>query len=689
MARKRWTSPKLNKEMAAELAAQYGIEPIPALLLLNRGYRETPDLEEFFLDESELQDPFELPDMEKAVDRINEAIFSEERICVYGDYDCDGVTATALLYTYLEMQGADVVYVLPDRRKDGYGLNKSVVHRIKEMDCRLIVTVDNGIAAVEEADEIYALGMELIVTDHHLPGEILPKAEAVVDPHRTDVSCSYQDYCGAGIALQLCCAIEGTPDHVLEDLSDLAAIGTVADMVPLTGQNRIIVKQGLRLINQFPRPGIEALMKLCNLEPGSAVSTDISFRIGPRINAAGRMASPDIALDLLLVEDPEEADRLAEEVELLNQERHQEEERIVKEANAYLSKHPDQAYAPVLVVAGEGWHEGVLGIVASKLLEQYLRPVIVLGIRDGIAKGSARSIAGFSIFDAISSCSSMLTNFGGHELAAGLGLNADRIDEFRDAINTYADQLPVIYPEKQIDLKLLPGSLSLELLDSLSILEPYGMQNQSPIFGLYRLTIDNITPIGEKKDHRRLTLHRPGRPGQCTVLFFRCPDFPYKPGDEVDLIVTIHRNLYNGNESVSVFADDIRPSGADDEAMVEAETLYDRLIRGKAIPAEKASEIRPDRKVFATVYSYLRKNKISAKHYEYLSHELTKYDPSITLIRTMVALQAMQELGLLQVSSDGYYELPEMESKVDLNEAPILWALDTMIQNAEGDEIHG
>ncbi len=681
MARKRWNPCKLNKNKAAEIAQSRGIDPILALLLLNRGVNSPAQLDQFFSESEPLLDPMLLPDMGKAVEQINRAVFDGERICVYGDYDCDGVTATALLYSYLESQGADVTYLLPDRQKDGYGLSRGVVERIHKTGTHLIVTVDNGIAAVEEADYIYQLGMELVVTDHHLPGEHLPRAEAVVDPHRSDIEQPpYTEYCGAGLALLLCCAIEGNTDRVMEEFSDYAAIGTVADMVPLTGENRKIVLYGLHLMNETPRPGISAILDKAGVHAGTVDSTNISFGIAPRINAAGRMENAEHALDLLLAEDPEEARNLAEEVNQLNENRHEEENRIYQDALKYLDAHPAQTHAPVLVVAGEGWHEGVLGIVASKLLEKYLRPVIVLSIRkDGSSKGSARSIPGFSIYDALCACAEDLTMFGGHTLAAGLSLPAEKIDSFRKDINRYAAKTERPYPTTQIDIRLNPAGISLDLLDSLETLEPFGMSNQAPVFGLYHMVIDSVSAIGEDGSHRRIQMHREGKPGRCTAVYFRVPDFPYLPGDQIDTVVTLHRNFYNGVESVSIFIEDIRPAGTDDESMVLSETLFDRLMSGQTLTPKEAAFAFPDRRVFAKVYSFLRKNPCSIRNYEYIDAKSGggpgPNGPRRPLIQTRIALEAMRELGLLEINQEGWILLPHVQEKVDLTTAPILQKL--------------
>lgn len=677
MSRKKWTVQKLNKDLASTIAERYSIDPLTALLLTQRGFDTFDKLDEFFDDSEEWIDPFLLPDMEKAVERINDAIFDGERICVYGDYDCDGVTSTTILYSYLEAQGADVTYMLPERERDGYGLSKPVVDRICATGTKLIVTVDNGISAVEEAKYIKEKGMELVVTDHHLEGDELPDCVAIVDPHRNDRDCPFEEYAGCGVALKLCCAMEGSNEEVMQEFADIAALGTVADMVPLVGENRKIVLYGLRLLNTYRKPGIEAILEKAGLSEKTLDSTSISFGIAPRINAAGRMGTAERALDLLLADDPYSASEMAEEVNVMNTQRHTEEDKIFTEAVAFLQEHPEVAHLPILVVSGEGWHEGVLGIVASKLLERYLRPVIVLTNKGDLCKGSARSIEGFSIYDAMNSCRDMLNTFGGHELAAGMSIKTERLDEFREKINEYAYQMDPVYPETRIDCRLNPAGLSLDLLDSIRMMEPFGTGNTSPVFGLYGVVLDSVQSMGNDGRHKRLTFHKDGNNTQVNGIFFNRPEFPYQRGDKVDLVVTLGRNEYRGNVSLSVYIRDIRPAGSDDDAMADSERLFDKMLAGRSLSEEEVDRLTPDRSYFAGLYRYLKANDgVPYSAYEYIHRKVHPVENPLTpLSKTMVTLMAMRELGLLTTDNDGRIHIPEQASKVELSEAPVLQKL--------------
>ena len=677
MSRKKWTVQKLNKDLASTIAERYSIDPLTALLLTQRGFDTFDKLDEFFDDSEEWIDPFLLPDMDKAVERINEAIFDGERICVYGDYDCDGVTSTTILYSYLEAQGADVTYMLPERERDGYGLSNQVVDRIAATGTKLIITVDNGISSVEEAKYIKEKGMELVVTDHHLEGDELPDCVAVVDPHRNDKDCPFEDYAGCGVAMKLCYAMEGSDEEVMQEFADIAALGTVADMVPLVGENRKIVLYGLKLLNTYRKPGIEAILEKAGLSEKTLDSTSISFGIAPRINAAGRMGTAERALDLLLADDPYSASEMAEEVNVMNSQRHSEEDKIFTEAIAYLQDHPELAHMPILVVSGEGWHEGVLGIVASKLLERYLRPVIVLTDKGDLCKGSARSIEGFSIYDAMNSCRDMLNTFGGHELAAGMSIKTEWLDEFREKINEYAYENASVYPETRIDCKLNPAGLSMDVLDSIRMMEPFGTGNTSPVFGLYGVVIDSVQGMGNEGRHKRLTFHKDGDRTMVNGIFFNQPEFPYQRGDKVDLVVTLGRNEYRGNVSLSVYIRDIRPAGSDDDAMAASEQLFDKMLAGRRLSGEEVDRLTPDRSYFAGLYRYLKANEgVPYSAYEYIHHKVYPADEESTpLCKTRVTLLAMRELGLLTTDDEGRIHIPDQETKVDLSDAPVLQKL--------------
>lgn len=674
MDRKKWNLGQLDKELASKIAEQFSVDPFVALLLSKRGMTTSEEINSFLGRTTESVDPFLLPDMQKAVDRINDAIFDYEMICVYGDYDADGVTATALLYSYLEMQGANVTYLLPSRTGDGYGLSNAVVDRIKAMGTQLIVTVDNGISAIDEAKYITSLGMDLVVTDHHLPGDELPDCIAVVDPHRQDAQCPFKDYAGVGVAYKLCCAIEGDDRAVREDFIDLVAIGTVADIVPLKGENRTFVKQGLRSLNQFMRPGIEALVNVSGLADKQLVASNISFGIAPRINAAGRMDSAEKALDLLLCEEEEIAIEIANELNDANALRHTEENKILADCNKLIYENPDRSHMPVIVMNGDGWHEGVLGIVASKLLDMFQRPVIVLSNReDGFSRGSARSIEGFSMFDALTACSEHLVMYGGHAQAAGLTLKTEDLDAFMSALTEYAYAQPLFYPSLKVDCKLNTETISLDLVDSIKLLEPFGADNPAPLFGIYNLVVDGLTALGDKKQHLRIYAHKDGKDNQITLMNFNVPKgvFPHKVGDKFDAIVTLDKSLWNGQDRLSIIIKNTRPAGVDDDMMVKCVKLYDKIELRSTITADEAKFATPERPLFARLYTYIKKNQgLHINSFEYMANKVCENGDNMCKAR--VALLALYELGIVNYDAEGYLFIPDVENKFDLNTAPVM-----------------
>ncbi len=675
MARKKWSLGELNKARAAEIAEKFSLDPFAALLISKR-ISNDEEISSFLGHDDSLCDPFLLPDMELAVERINDAIFDYEKICVYGDYDCDGVTSTALLYSYLDIQGANVIYMLPDRIENGYGLTRNIIDKMKAEGVNLIVTVDNGVAAIEEAEYIRELGMDLVVTDHHLPGDKLPNCVAVVDPHRLDSDCPYRDYAGVGVAFKLCCAIEGDDEPIINGFSDLVAIGTIADIVPLTGENRQLVKLGLSVLNSdYRKPSIDALLYVAGLGDKQIASSNISFAIGPRINAAGRMGSANMALELLLSDDPATVAEMADNLNKINNDRHAAEGKILDECLSLIEKNPKIIYSPVIVIYGKGWHEGVLGIVASKLLDRYCKPVIVLSDKDGISKGSARSIEGFSMFEALSACSDKLIVYGGHAQAAGLTLKTEDIPEFIASMREYAYKMPTFYPTINVDCKINTDSINVSLLDAVKTLEPFGAENSSPLFGIYNLVVNNVTEIGDKKQHLRIFAHKEGKQNEITLIYFNTSrsKFQYRQNEKFDAIVTLEKNEWNGATRVSIIVKDTRPADIDDDMMVNAEKAFDLVMIGK-IDSKLSAYATPDRPLFARIYKFLKsRDDISSSSYEYIFSNVAEEGDNICRIR--IALVAMEELGLIKINSDGIIETPITNDKKDLNSAPIMMRL--------------
>ncbi len=670
MNRKYWRISSFDKKRVAELAYEYGYDELAVFLLAARGITEPEDIDEFLNNDTELSDPFLLKDMNKAVARIRRAIDGFERIAVYGDYDADGVTATALLYLYLESQGADVTYYIPSRMEEGYGLHNEAVDTLAERGVKLIITVDNGINSTEEAEYIRSKGIDLVITDHHQPGGVLPDAAAVVNPHRADDISPFKDTAGVGVAFKLVAALEdGDYDSVLADFADIVTIGTIADIVPLRGENRLLAVKGIEAINNTSRCGIVALRnKTCGNKELNAQS--VAFTIAPRINAAGRIEEATTALRLLLTEDDEEAAELADKLDSFNIKRQETEAEIIEEAVRLIENNEKLKYSKVLVVDGEGWHSGVIGIVASKLVDKYGKPAMVIA-RDGSgeAKGSCRSIDGFSLFDALTNASDLLVRFGGHTLAAGFTVRDDKIDEFRQRINEYADSLDVFCPVMMLDCKINPAKIDMGFVDSLSLLEPFGAENPQPMFGIYNVVIKNIKAIGTKLNHTRIVFEKKGQQYAGVYFGITPEELGFDTGDKVDIAVYIDKNEYKGEVRPGIYIKGLRSSEATDDDYFASEMLYNKIRSGKALSENERFSACPDRYFSALVFRFVKSAKICNCSPEQIAIKLG-YGSEMTC-RVRVVLDAFCELGLIEYDGTGYRAVPDAP-KVSLGNAKIL-----------------
>lgn len=563
-----WNTHPCETAPAEALARELGVSPITARLLVIRGLHD-PDVARRFLAPSldQLLDPFLLADMERAVVRIERAIAQRERIAVHGDYDVDGITSTVILRRTLELLGGDVIHFVPERIRDGYGLQPATFDRLKADGVQLVVSVDCGIRGAEAARHAASLGIDLIITDHHEPDDEMPAAAAVVNPKRFD--CAYPDknLAGVGVALKLVqalCARAGRSAWV-PGFVKVAAIGTLADVVPLVGENRVIAKLGLQMLSKGPhKVGLRALLDACALSGKTIDSYHISFMLAPRINAAGRMSSPDIAARLLLASDEgmaDEARALAEQLENENTRRRAEEQDIVAKARKIVESDPEVGARSVLVVAGEGWHRGVIGIVASKLVDAFYRPAIVLSIEDGLAHGSCRSIPGFDMLAALESCAPMLAKFGGHKQAAGLQIEAGRIREFRQAVNAHADdrlQPDDLRPRLWLDGPLAFGAISDRVVAELASMAPFGPSNPRPRFFTGPVEVVD-GPRRLKERHLKTTFRQDGR--LLRGIQWNAADreealLAQRGG--VELAYTLEENEFRGERHLELRIDDFR-----------------------------------------------------------------------------------------------------------------------------------
>lgn len=670
MSRKKWVFSKFDKEYAAEIAERYELSPFAAVLLASKNFEDEEELEAFLSDENAfVVDPYELPDMDKAVARINKAIENCERIMVYGDYDADGVSSTALLYLYLSQRGADVQYYIPDRLTEGYGMNLDAVRKIKERDVNLIITVDNGISAILEAEKIKALGMDLVVTDHHRPGDTLPDAVAVVDPYREDYCGVFNEWAGVGVAFKLVEALSDCDEEIINEYADLVSIGTIGDVVPLRSENRAFVKCGIEKLNSSLRPGICALRDVTGMAHQDMTSSNIAFTIVPRINAAGRMGSAERAIQLLLSESDEEARMLAEEVNQANVLRQQTEMKIIAEAEDKIEKAGNMVYDRVLVIDGEDWHSGVIGIVAARLTEKYARPCLVIGTKDGVGKGSGRSIEGFSLFESLSAVSDCLDHFGGHTLAAGFEIETDKIPEFRRRINEYAKGIEMPCPQMRIDCRISPRYVNVSLLDEINMLEPFGAGNSQPVFAMMGMEIERIEGLSHNK-HTKLTLSK-GDTKIVAMRFGVSPDnLDFSSGDKVDIAAILDRNEYMGVVKVSVIIRDIRFAELDEENVITSEQIYEKFRRQEALTEEEINLIYPDREFIGKVFRVLRSGTWN-KTDEALAYRTG--DDGKRLCAVKVSLDVLEEMGLItRNTKTKEVNLTENQSKVNLTQSKIL-----------------
>lgn len=670
MSHKKWIVADADKEKASVLSEKLNIDPFIAFLLVSRGVEDELSASDFLSDSCILTSPYSLKDMDKAVQRIRLAVEQDEKICIYGDYDCDGVTSTALLYSYFESIGADVIYYIPNRLTDGYGMNNNAIDYIASQGVSLIITVDNGISAFNEAEYISSLGMDLVITDHHQIGDGLPKACAVVNPHREDNDIAFRDFAGVGVAFKLVCALEdGDAEEMVALYSDLVAIGTIGDIVPLVGENRALVRAGLELINMNLREGLNALRTEAGNDDRELTSTDVAFQICPRINAAGRMDSADKAVELLISDDYNDAKFKAQQLNDNNMYRHEVESDIIETIHSCISEDSSLVDDRVIVIEGSHFHHGVIGIVASNIVSAYGKPAIIIGVDDdGNCTGSARSIDGFNIYEAIDSCRDLLTHFGGHPLAAGLGINKKDIPQFRKRINEYAKlNYPVMPPETlRIDCKLSPFYLDISLVDNLKVLEPYGAKNPEAVFGLFNVELVSVTPIGDGK-HIRLEVQKKGRKFKVVKFRTTVDEFPYKTGDCIDIAVKVSKNLFKGKFYLSIRAVDIRKSRIDDDLYFMQKSDYELFRLG----FENKTDMCPDRNTFAYIYKFLKHNSGWQYTFDDLYFAL---EQKVTYGMLRFAVEAFEQAGLITVENEKV-TLLDFSGKAVLDDTQIMKTL--------------
>lgn len=669
-------------QVIKEIADELGIHPVIAKLLYNRGYHDPASAKEFIYMESEmLSTPFEMIDMEKGIERIKRAVDNGEKITVYGDYDVDGVTAVCTLYLYLKSIGADVEYYIPNRSGEGYGVSCAAIDMIKANGTTLIITVDTGITAIEEVDYASEIGVDFIITDHHECHTELPRACAAINPHRPDCPYPFKELAGVGVVFKLICAYEEryikndrikATAELFYRYADLVAIGTIADVMPVKGENRIIIKCGLGMIENTSRVGLAALIEAATKK--TDVSSDkrkkttkitsgfIGYTLAPRINAAGRIRSASIAVELFLAEDYDKALKIAEELCEANKERQSEENNIIKEAYEKIESQ-NLENTPVIVLDADHWHHGVIGIVASRITEKYGRPSILVSFdgngnnshsAEDIGKGSGRSVKGMNLVDALSYCSDHLIKYGGHELAAGLSVSRSELDNFRKKINEYAlnnlneeDMIPTLEADTEVNFE----DVTLALADGLRILEPYGVANPMPTFVLKNVTVTEIVGVSAGK-HTRLTLSD----GRYTLsaMYFSCPPdtLGLYPADSADILFNVDVNEWLGRKSVQIIVRDIKFSGRQKENEEIERRRFEEIRAGA--PISKEENVVPTREDFANVYklfSASSRNGVTELSHKDICARVSKTPgcPELGYIKLKIIIMVFKELNLVSI----------------------------------------
>ena len=681
----KWRIAPERPDAQARLTAA-GYPYLVSAVLAGRGV-DTPEQAAAFLEreQSLAYSPFLMKDMDKAAARVQQALTNNEKIAVFGDYDVDGITATCILVDYLQSRGADVVHYIPRRIEDGYGLSCDAIQGLYDRGVRLLVTVDCGITGVEEVDFANSLGMDVVITDHHECREELPHAAAVVDPHRADCQYPFKHLAGCGVALKLVLALGG-PDReaaLFARYCTLAAIGTVADVMQMSGENRTIVSRGLDSIEHSDFIGLHALLKEAGLTGKDISSVQIGFVLAPRINAAGRMGAADMAAELLLCQDEAKAEALAKALCALNRERQNVEQDIYTQAEEMIGHMPDRQRS-ALVLESSRWHQGVVGIVASRLSEKYSRPSFMIHLNGSTGKGSCRSWGGFNLFAALEHCKDLLLGFGGHELAAGFTIQRENIPAFRDRMNDYARQMcGEGAPEAVLDIDAAitrPGDVTLEELEALNTLEPYGSGNTRPVFCLLGATLLRTQNVGQNR-HLKLRLGKGC--AQFDGIFFstvaeRCG---CAVGDRVDAAFYLQINEFRGSRTVQLQMVDIRPSLCASGREQEALTLAHHIAGGGVPPLRDARRALPTRQQFAAAWRFLERavpeEGLTADTLPLLRHMASELGGVEPFLRAAVCAAVFRERGLLDWQETEHTITLHLHRgyRVSLEHSPLMAAL--------------
>nr|MBQ5811115.1 single-stranded-DNA-specific exonuclease RecJ [Clostridia bacterium] len=709
---KKWNVLGVRDDAVKALADALGVGTLTAGLLCNRGYTTKEAASRFLgMEEELLHSSLLLRDMDKAVERISAAIEKGEKIVVYGDYDVDGVTSVSILYLYLTALGASVDYYIPNRMGEGYGMSLAAVDKIIDSGANLIVTVDTGITANEEVAHARERGVDVVVTDHHECHGDLPEAAAVVNPRRPDCEYPFKELAGVGVVFKLLCAFEAAHHGISEadavrricrDYADLVAIGTIADVMPIKDENRLIVAYGLHKMESFDRLGLSALCEAVSRKPDGSRATRapkmtsgfVGYTLAPRINAAGRISSATLAVELFLTDSKEKADSLASRLCDINRERQAEENRIAQEAYAKIEATHDFEKDPVIVLEADEWHHGVIGIVASRITEKYGLPSILISFdgaqSDGnvnIGKGSGRSVKGLNLVDALVHCGDLLEKYGGHELAAGLSVKRENIDAFREKINSYArdnfshDDL---VPTLDADFEICGDEVTVKNAEELRMLEPYGVANPIPSFVIKSVKVQEVQSISFGK-HTKILLARDNMQPLTAMYFSRSPkETEVYPGDTVDILATMDINEFGGQKSAQLIVRDMRLSNEALDEYAALQARYEEIRLGAPITEDEL----PTREDFAVVYNFIRR-RLRFGEEEFTVREMIMRDnlvEAVGYVKLRTVLNVLFELnlvGMTEVGAERYaFKIHYQSKHTDLEKSAILKKLRSSMRKA-------
>ncbi len=674
------TEPKTD---AVNALTSDGCAPLTAMVLAARGI-ETPRQANAYIGcDCAPCDPFAMKDMDLAAGRLGVALVSGEKIAVFGDYDVDGITATCLLTDFIRSLGGDCVPYIPGRLEEGYGLNPIAIHQLHNEGVKLIITVDCGITAVEEAQLCKSLGIDLVITDHHECKKDLPEAIAIVDPHRPDCRYPHKDLSGVGVAFKLACALCGSQEDVLESYADMVCLGTVADVMPLCGENRVFVSRGLEMLKNTKRPGLAALMELCGCDANALTASCVGYTLAPRINAAGRLGQIDLAISLFLTQDPQVGHDMAQALCDLNKQRQGVESEIYDQVVDML---PEGELPEAIVLADESWHQGVVGIVASRICEEYCCPTFLICLDGEHGKASSRSYGGFNLFSSLSTLAPLLESYGGHELAAGFTIHKDNIPAFRQEIcrlarEFYCDDTPRTVLDA--DCIVPPELLTVPNIDALRQLEPCGNGCPKPVLVTESMILERVTPVGGGR-HMRLRL-RAGRHLLTGIWFSSGAELSsLEQGESVDVAYIPQINEYRGERTVQLNVQDIRPSC---KAECSMDTAGYRALRSGTIDAAIAAQLLPDRNTLGMVWRYLETapDRSMQETPACLCRKLVRRtNMPMSLGKLLTCLDIFADVGLLDLKRQHKHmtiRLIPTQGKADLSQSKTMQILTNLREN--------